>query len=224
MCGICCRHTRYCAGAGCDNHRFGPREDSVDLEKLREAIASCPYYSALVRSGAALLYRGDSDRQDAMFRETVRRDRRPRSTRLEFHTAADEWFSRTFGVRYRGAALFCTGSWDQSAKFGSVIAVLPCDGFRFCWSPSVKDLFDRLEIHRRDASFTPQEFVAALAEMKYTEDNFVSAVASHHEVMVACGSYYGVRLEDQEDARQLLEMLREQCGAEPGAAADRPSE
>jgi hypothetical protein len=105
------------------------------------------------------------------------------------HEAADAWFSRQFGVRFRGAALFCTGSKAQAGIHGKVYKIYHAGGFQFCWSPLVDDLHDWTKVEGR-LQLPSAEFVAALDSLGYREEDFVQAIASGCEVMIACRRYY----------------------------------
>jgi hypothetical protein len=160
----------------------------------------CLPFLALLQSGCAPLFRGADPAGATYFRAEVRRDRRPTNMPLELHLAADEWFSQQFGVRYRQAALFCTGDRAQAARHGAVCAVFPIEGFQFCWSPHVKDLHD----WARDGghlTLSPETFAALLPTLEYRDRHLGAATASGCEVMVCCQAYHALVMQaGEEDA------------------------
>jgi hypothetical protein len=102
--------TLFVASSGCRVDFFTNKEWGMNLDEFDERIhRDCQPYLALLRSGAAPLYRGDRPHPETIFERQVSRNRVPTKMPIELHEASDRWFSRVFGVRYRSAALFCTG-------------------------------------------------------------------------------------------------------------------
>lgn len=187
-------------------------------EAVRAILADCQPFLALLRAGSGPLFRGADPAGATYFRGEVRRDRRPKNMPLELHTAADEWFSRQFGVRYRGAGLFCTGDRAQAARHGAVCLVFPVEGFQFCWSPRVTDLHD-WSVAGGHLTLSPEEFADRLGGLEYRERDLAAAAASGCEVMVACACYHAVVVGGAKEERALLADLGV-SPAEPSAAAD----
>ena len=164
----------------------------MELDKLDERIRrDCQPYLALLHDGASPLYRGAPASAEVVSEWLVRRDRKPRSMPIELHEAADQWFSRNFGVRFRSAGFFCTGDPKQAEGFGAVYQVFPIGGFQFCWSPNVRDLHEfsaENDYLRRPSN----ELVEALDRLNYREEDFGKATASGCEIMIACGRYYAL--------------------------------
>ena len=154
-----------------------------------------PFLSLLGPSGLSL-YRGIDPRAPEVFEGRVDRARQPKNMPIPLHEAADAWFSRQFGVRFRGAALFCTGSKATASRHGRLYRIYPVGGFQFCWSPSVGDLHvwatqnGLLDGH-------PAALVESLKALDYREDGLAEAIASSSEIMVSCSRYYA--LEDRDD-------------------------
>lgn len=165
----------------------------MEADEIREKIErDCQPYLALLRAGATPLYRGAPVSAEPISEWLVRRDRTPRNMPIELHEAADQWFSRTFGVRYRSAGLFCTGDRKQAAEFGgAVYQIFPIGGFQFCWSPKVRDLHE-ISVAKGYLQRPPEEIVEALTELDYQEDELDRATASACEIMIACKRYYAV--------------------------------
>lgn len=186
---------------------------------IKSVRADCQPFLGLLRAGAGPLFRGeDANKRDAFIGE-VRRDRIPRNMPRRLHDAGDKWFSETFGVRYRGAGLFCTGNRAQAAQFGMVYMIFPIGGFQFCWSPKVDDLHvwskatGCVEIDpdtaKTKATITDADFVLRLGALDYREDDLSAATASGHEVMVACRTYHALAMDNVTGEDALLkELLR----------------
>ena len=177
------------------------------MQELVELLRrDCRPFLSLLSPETGFLFRGADANGAASFKGTVRRDRRPKNMTLELHEATDAWFSQTFGIRYRGAALFCTGRRAQAEMHGVVHAIFPCEGFQFCWSPLVGDLFEWAKTEQR-LQLNPTNFVAELEKLNFQESNLAAALSSGCEVMLSCQTYHAVRLPDPETQRQLVELL-----------------
>jgi len=164
----------------------------MSLDNLHSDIQrDCQPYIGLLRAGAAPIYRGAWASDETISEWPVRRDRTPRNMPIELHVAADQWFSRTFGVRYRSAGLFCTGDRKQAEGFGAVYQIFPIGGFQFCWSPNVRDLHE-FSGEKGYLQRAPEELVEALKQLDYQEEELGRATASGCEIMIACKRYYAV--------------------------------
>jgi hypothetical protein len=122
------------------------------------------------------------------------------------HEAADAWFSSCFGVRYRGAGLFCTGSRAQAKEHGAVSLVFPVEGFQFCWSPQVVDLHKWAKAGGY-LTLAPDVFVRKLETLDYRVWGLAVAAASGCEVMVACRNYHAVVVDGEVEGRAFLAEL-----------------
>jgi hypothetical protein len=166
-------------------------ERDMDRREVEDRIQrDCQPFLSLAGPAGLSLYRGMDPRAPEIFEGRVDRARQPKNMPHLLHEAADAWFSRQFGVRFRGAALFCTGSKAQAGVHGKVYRIYPVGCFQFCWSPSVGDLHDWAKVEER-LQLPPAEFVAALESLDYREEGFAQAIASGCEVMIACRRYYG---------------------------------
>lgn len=134
------------------------------------------------------MYRGEPAHSVLELRDCPR-DRQPRNTRPAYHRAADDWFLRRFGIRYRSGSLFCTGSLETAAQYGEGKArfIYPVGEFRICWSPRVHDLF--MWTFNRSVP----EFVSFLEnEADYREGDLCEAIASDCEIMVSCARFFSL--------------------------------
>ena len=149
-----------------------------------------PFLSLLGRSGLSL-YRGIDPRAPEVFEGRVDRARQPKNMPIPLHEAADAWFSRKFGVRFRGAALFCTGNAATASSHGRLYRIYPVGGFQFCWSPSVGDLHVWVTQNAL-LDGPPAALFESLKELDYREDGLAEAITSGCEIMVACSRFYAV--------------------------------
>lgn len=123
--------------------------------------------------------------------QRVRKDRKPRDTPLHLHNAADEWFLKNFGVRFRSQAILLSSSQQTATAYASnpsnVHRIIPIDQYKFCWSPKVTDMLQLI-----DATTTPEMLWAALTASAYQADDLKSAYESRNEVMLFCENYIAV--------------------------------
>ena len=164
----------------------------MDRSEAEDRIQrDCQPFLSLVGAAGMILYRGIDPRAPEVFEEHVDRARKPKKMPPLLHEAADAWFSRNFGVRFRGAAVFCTGSKAQAGIHGKVYRIYPAGGFQFCWSPLVSDL--HVWATKRTCLDEPADvLVKSLAELGYREDGLAEAIVSGCEIMVACSRYYAL--------------------------------
>jgi hypothetical protein len=165
----------------------------MDRREAEDRIQrECQPFLSLVGPHGLELYRGVDPRASEVFEGHVDRARQPKNMPPDLHEAADAWFSRQFGVRFRGAALFCTGSKVQAGVHGKVYRIYPVGGFQFCWSPLVNDLHvwcgENGALQEK-----PDALKNALAGLDYREDGLIEALGSGCEIMLACSRYYAIK-------------------------------
>lgn len=148
-------------------------------------------------------YRGMSKKypSDKPFVKEVRQDRLPRDSSKNFHEAADAWFNKRFGIKYRSQSVFVTSrkltaqtyalasSQSTEDSVVRVVRVLPLTAYTYCWSPEVSDLrFKAKEM--ADAEWSAiHEYLDTAG---YCGEGLAQAHELGHEVMVNCGSYIAV--------------------------------
>jgi hypothetical protein len=138
---------------------------------------------------------------DGLFLGTMRSDRKPRSTGSDYHKYINNFFSEKFDTPYRNG-VFVTGHSDQATFYGKVYQMIPVGEFKYCWSPSVSDLYHTLEPyfdnynHWVDTEHgyeyqIPEKVKTSLAGIlnSYKETGLKEAINTHHEVMIWCHNY-----------------------------------
>lgn len=122
-----------------------------------------------------------------------RRDRRPKNSSIDFHTAADNWFLKRFGIAYRSQGLFlCARMLTAHAYAASpahVMRIVPLSAYRYCWSPTISDL---LFAATKLASAETSEVEKHLDSAGYREEGLADAYAAGHEVMLHCERYIAI--------------------------------
>jgi hypothetical protein len=117
------------------------------------------------------------------------KNRKPKNNSEDAHRVADSWFLEKFGVRYRSAALFCTGSKEVARHYGNIFAVIPSNGFTFCWSPKIRDLYSEISLSFIKP-FDASSIINILEGGDYRISNLSDAIRSGCEIMVSAPRFY----------------------------------
>lgn len=96
-------------------------------------------------TGGLRLFRGT--KKDIPIFEKVfpRNDRTPKDTPKPVHDFFDEWFRSKFGWKVRSEGVFTSPDSEQSEHYGKVYWFLPCNGYKYVYSPSYADLTGDME-------------------------------------------------------------------------------
>lgn len=121
----------------------------------------------------------------------IERPRRSRDLSHAAHEVADQWFLASFGVRYRTAALFCSGSKEAIAGYidyqSLLIEVSPLGDFSLCYSENIKDLYGHLQFQNRmnpeNLHLLPTE-LSSLGYLNCVNSGIEEAANTGCEVMV----------------------------------------
>jgi len=185
------------------------------MKQIIEAIKDqCAPFLSLVQKEpetTRFLYRAANAKETNWWRRDAIRDRKPRNMPYCLHEAGDEWFSHRFGVRFRGAGIFCFGRYEEAEQYArsdkrSVFAIFPIEAFQFCWSTQVKDI--HVYIGEEEArKMSREEYVGKLSRLDYRESDLLAAIDSGNEVMLACKRYYAVQIDNLEEAEHLWKGL-----------------
>jgi len=164
------------------------KEDPT-LQKIFELIGkNCKPFLKMINNQYDLycLYRGISKKfaHDFFAKKKVRKNRIPRDTQFEYHSAIDEALYKKFKIRGRSECLFVTGQPLNAVKYGDVYLIFPIGNFKFIWSKSIEDLFDITFKAKED-----KKFYTNLAN-KYQTTNLKKAIESGNEIMIKCKEYY----------------------------------
>ena len=122
-----------------------------------------------------------------------RTNRRPKNSSIHFHTIADRWFAKRFGIHYRSNAVFLTSGVLSATTYAHspahVMRILPLGPYRFCWSANVSDLLFSA------TQFAEAEEAVIEAHMDskgYCESDLLKAYEIGHEVMLYCEQYIAI--------------------------------
>jgi hypothetical protein len=190
--------------------------------KLLEAEISFAEFNAFIykncrqflnESGSRVMFRGISRKEtyDTRFISSPPKDRMPKDMLFQLHSFMDNLLLQKFGWRGRSAAAFCTGDESQANYYGTPYKIYPVDGYKFIWSPEIKDLYgDFDEFRVRSGKYrhmaTAQGFLANVPvptedEIEqhfvellrtYRRDDLAEAIKSGNEIMLHCKQYAAI--------------------------------
>jgi hypothetical protein len=97
-------------------------------------------------------------------------------------------FLEKFGWAARSEGVFATGNSKEAAYYGNVYAIYPVDGYKYIWSPKVKDLYTHLDWDtEKDLDLSDEEIDELF--QTYKTDDLQQAIDSRHEIMIKCSQY-----------------------------------
>lgn len=130
---------------------------------------------------------------DRPFIKEPRTDRRPKDSSQTFHAAADEWFLKRFGVRYRSQVVCVTSRRLTAQTYAAtslhLMRIIPLAEYRYCWSPKVTDLLFKAKELAEAPSIVVHEF---LDSADYRESGLEEASGLGNEVMLHCSRYVAI--------------------------------
>ncbi len=72
-----------------------------------------------------------------------RKDRKPTDVPEDIQKEFDEGTYRRYKVKFRQWGVFVTPYKPQATTYGSVYTFWPKDGYKYLWSPKIRDFFDK---------------------------------------------------------------------------------
>lgn len=141
------------------------------------------------------VYRGSKALGYKVFAElSVLKDRRPKDMPHSFHVAFNDYLVEKFGIPYRSQSLFVTSSRMDASSYGDIYCVFPMGDFTFIWDKNIDDPWiDLVDRNMWRGNYEAEDFVAYLrAHDSYQDTDFIGAVLSKNEIMIACESYYAI--------------------------------
>lgn len=175
------------------------------------------------------LFRGIRHTHGSFSEWTTRQFRDPVDSSQAVHDVLDNYFYDQFGVHFRSSSVFCTGSINFAKDYGEAHLIFPVDDFKFVWSPTVSDaftFFGKLGINDDVLLLThdlPEDTPWAARVAKYLQLTnpykaafLKAAIASQHEIMIACKRYYSLYIDHdkaeskgrKDDIKFTVEVLR----------------
>jgi hypothetical protein len=177
----------------------GEKIDISDTNNIYHFIdlihTHCSEAIAGMKQANKFLYRGING-VPSMFHGKPRSDRQPTNkNRTESQKMFDIALAKQGIEANRSNSIFCSGSVTQAMIYGlddnDVYCIFPTNGFKFVWSPKVRDIVNDPDYNWRNRY--EQEFYDRYVIRKdYTNQALGEAIKSGHEIMIA-GEYYAIR-------------------------------
>lgn len=194
-------------------------EDDGFANVIRYIEKNCgPYLKEVGGYANALfhnpMFRGvhqSPDSQDPVAILGVKQSRDPVDTPIDVQRLVDHWFVQKSGIAFRSSSVFCTGGMSTANQYGDPVVVLPVGEYRYCWSPVYTDQYEDIGRYvynidkeiGKDRSLTTLyltqnkgPLLNFLKNGNYQFDHGLDeAIASHHEIMIACQSILIVNID-----------------------------
>lgn len=172
--------------------KFTELFEGASSASLSDIQSSCSQFLKLTHGVS--IYRGTRARIGDVSYHTIRDDRKPSTTPPHWQKMINEWFQENFGSPWRSNAIFTTGARAQAEYYGKPYEVYPKDGFKYLWSPKIKDLFLYIANNHNTTSYTqmPERIKQMLDEAEYQSGDLLAAIRSGHEIMIQAPGYYMV--------------------------------
>lgn len=153
-------------------------------------------------SSPFILYRGVNEYSTVVHKDVRLTDRKPLNMNVLLHQKINFYMEDHFGHPYRNA-MFCTGVHEDAYYGERAYFAFPAGNYDFIYAQNqnYSDLYNSWNAWSRESEHLPrhqlvmQDDIADrfLANANYSTENIVRAAASKSEVMIWCGSYYGVQ-------------------------------
>jgi hypothetical protein len=182
------------------------------------AIKGSPRLSKL--QPGQVLYRGygnEFSENGIVFTKEVRMDRKPRDLHIRWHELMDNFFKEKFGIPFRSASVFTSGSKHSASMYGIPHIVIPEGNFKFCWSPQIQD-----PIYEAQLRQAPPPEVTKLHDNgmmgTYRTTDLKRAINSECEVMVHCPkiTLFSTKLSNQH-LQGITTAANQQLGSDIGS-------
>jgi hypothetical protein len=116
----------------------------ISVDVLTNIFNECSDAVSAMKATSSLLYRGLLNTEIDAFYGKSRKYRRP----LDLKPSIQEFFDnamRSVGMEaVRSNSIFCSSDLDQAMGYGSTYIIFPKNGFKFSWSPIVRDLASKI--------------------------------------------------------------------------------
>jgi hypothetical protein len=119
------------------------------------------------------------------------RNRIPKNTSIQLHSAFSAWFIKKFSLDYRSKSIFCTGDINVAQGYvnssSALIKLAPIKDFRVCYSPKCKDLFGNFQFlagSDMEKVSIVDDVLDSLEYVEFKNDGLDLAIKSNNEIMV----------------------------------------
>jgi hypothetical protein len=198
-------------------YSLGPNDEFLSTHKEKHADVvklireECKTACAAYQKTGLRLYRGVSSDRGTFIQGKPRTDRQALDMPPSVHRALDAAMKEMGFSAVRSNSLFATSNENEASSYGTVYVIFPTDGFDFTFYKDATDLFTQANEFLKDHNVKPfpshddgsasqesidffmdhlEEFLNGCAP---TNESFIAALESKHEVMLANCFYYGIR-------------------------------
>lgn len=129
------------------------------------------------------------------FKDTVRKNRKPKDTSKYWHDYIDRWFYNKYKIKPRSNSLFCTSDPGEADKYGIPFLIFPIGKYKILYNPSVKDLYTEI-IQNTEFWDSPNDIKQSKLYREKLLNNYIltkdvcNGLKSSVEIMLLCDSYY----------------------------------
>lgn len=165
-----------------------PLGDGIIKEIKKTNINYLKDIKSLLPMSFPYLTRGIKGGNKDVMIKSVRKDRNPTDSKIEWHNALNDKFYEKFGIRARSASLFCARMSRGYGNADSNYIIFPIGGFYIIYSKQYPDLFfeqpKKLEDYEEKAKIV-------VSSMKKSSDwaKIAKEVEPLTELMLVCKTY-----------------------------------
>jgi hypothetical protein len=124
------------------------------IEKECSEIIKIYHFSGCLFRGVGFGGEQEIGVNTGIYRIIPRMDRMPKDTSKEHHEMIDGLFKKKFGWGARSEGVFAIPDIDIAKTYGKLCLFLPCNGFKYLYSPEYRDLYsDFLETLEDDLEY-----------------------------------------------------------------------
>lgn len=187
-------------------------EDDMSFDDIKKIIFKDVKREYLeLMKDVGFLYRGSRRKSDKPLEKlNPRQDRTPLDSDPIYHNLFDKMFLKKFGWKARSEGVFVTSHAFTADEYGKVCIFFPIGNYKFIWSPKMSDLYIGIGRLKRkyNYDFRNEKMADHLEknfdDLGYVDDDLVSAILSHSEIMFKCNSYYLLDIEYADELKMAL--------------------
>lgn len=110
------------------------------IKEKKELEKNCSQMIKLYQKYEKFLYRAVKGSKDFIKKKSRVEKRNPRDMPEGIHNKLNLIFKKKFGWPVRNG-IFVSGSASSIEEYGHTYAFFPKNGFKYCWSPKIRDLY-----------------------------------------------------------------------------------
>lgn len=206
------------------------QEDELKTD-IETVIEECSEFFQAINGDPTTykLYRGISGPPLRLQKKSIRTGRVPKDTPNELHEMYDRWFKENHGIAFRSNSIQATGSKIKAEDFGRLHVIFPTNGYKFIWSPDIRDFTDdinpkvaaklnRIKENPAQYGYSEEDVKKwavedapywivdeALSSVNWKTTDIDQAIKSYSEIMITGDSYYALPYREE----HVLEYIKD---------------